>query len=112
MKAAIAETDRDEGTQFVPSEEWIDAFEQQSNAKGFEERLKRFARMRANMVARAGYLSDGVIRCAVDDEGPYASCDLGAHILLSEVAQRTSKNYKTLEGGSALKDSAVFASSS
>lgn len=53
MKAAI-ETDRAEGAPFIPSEEWIDAFEQQASAPGFEEKLRRYARMRANMVAHAG----------------------------------------------------------
>lgn len=72
MKAAIAETDHDQETLFVPSEEWIDAFERQSNAKGFEEKLKRFARMRANMVAHAGRRVDDfyvreLVQDAIDD---------------------------------------------
>ena len=59
------------------------------------------------------YLGEGIIKCGVDAEGPYADCDLGARILLAEAeAKRKPENYKTLEGGSALKDSAVFASSS
>lgn len=57
MRGATDETDpttRTEGTPFIPSEDWIDAFEKQSSAPGFEQKLKRFARMRANMVAHAG----------------------------------------------------------
>ena len=58
--------------QFVPSEEWIDAFDKQSTARGFEERLKRFARMRANMVAHAGRRVDDfyareLVQDAIDD---------------------------------------------
>ncbi|HEY4177986.1 MAG TPA: hypothetical protein VGM90_14160 [Kofleriaceae bacterium] len=72
MKAAIGESDQQEATVFVPSEEWIDAFERQSSAKGFEERLKRFARMRANMVARSGRRVDELytrelVQDALDD---------------------------------------------
>lgn len=54
MKVAISETDRAEGAPFLPSEEWIDAFEREASAPGFEEKLRRYARMRANMVAHAG----------------------------------------------------------
>jgi hypothetical protein len=75
MKAAIDETERMDRTArapCVPSEAWIDAFEKQSNAKGFEERLKRFARMRANMVAHSGRRIDEfyvreLVQNAIDD---------------------------------------------
>jgi len=30
------------------------------------------------------YLADGVIRCAIGPDGLYASCEPGAHILLSD----------------------------
>ncbi len=39
---------------FVPTEAWIDAFEAQACVHGFEEKLLRFARRRAAMVAHAG----------------------------------------------------------
>lgn len=39
---------------FIPSESWIDAFEAQACVPGFEEKLLRFARRRAAMVAHAG----------------------------------------------------------
>lgn len=54
MKVGTTETEPGEGPPFIASEEWIDDFERQSTAKGFETKLKRFARMRANMVALAG----------------------------------------------------------
>ncbi len=103
MKAAIAETDRNEGAPFVPSEEWIDAFEKQSNAKGFEEKLKRFARMRANMVAHAGRHIDEfyvreLVQDAIDDtlEGVLAwhpeRVSLDKH-LLDSIKSRTRHDY-------------------
>ncbi|MDB4957054.1 MAG: hypothetical protein JWO36_4623 [Myxococcales bacterium] len=55
------------------------------------------------------YLEDGVIKCTVDEEGPYASCDLGAHILLSDFGAR---NRRIPGSGSSSRDSQVFASSS
>jgi hypothetical protein len=42
------------GRRSSPQKKWIDDFERQSTAKGFETKIKRFARMRANMVALAG----------------------------------------------------------
>ncbi|MEO8700257.1 MAG: hypothetical protein ABI867_09440 [Kofleriaceae bacterium] len=55
------------------------------------------------------YLADGTIKCAVDDEGPYATCDLGAHILLSDFGAR---NRRIPGSGSSSRDSQVFAQSS
>lgn len=103
MKAAIAETDRNKGAPFVPSEEWIDAFERQSNAKGFEEKLKRFARMRANMVAHTGRRVDEfyvreLVQDAIDDtlEGVLAwhpeRVSLDKH-LLDSIKSRTRHDY-------------------
>ena len=39
---------------FVPSEEWIEAFERQMAPKDFEVKLHRYARTRGNLVAHAG----------------------------------------------------------
>lgn len=55
------------------------------------------------------YLADGTIKCGVDSDGPYASCELGTHILLSDMQAR---NRRIPGGGSASRDSQVFASSS
>ncbi len=55
------------------------------------------------------YLADGVIRCALDDDGPFASCNLGAHILLSDMQGR---NRRIPGSGSSPRDSQVFAKSS
>ena len=106
MKAANDETDREDRggrTPFVPSEEWIDAFEKQSNAKGFEEKLKRFARMRANMVAHGGRRVDEfyvreIVQDAIDDtlEGVLAwhpeRVSLDKH-LLDSIKSRTRHDY-------------------
>lgn len=55
------------------------------------------------------YLADGTVKCGVDADGPYASCELGTHILLSDMQAR---NRRIPGGGSASRDSQVFASSS
>ena len=55
------------------------------------------------------YLADGVIRCALDEDGPFASCELGAHILLSDMQAR---NRRIPGSGSSPRDSQVFAKSS
>lgn len=106
MKAAIKETDpteRAEGVPFVPSEQWIDEFDKQSTANGFEERLKRFARMRANMVAHAGRRVDDfyareLVQDAIDDtlEGVLAWDPARAtlqHHLVSAIRSRTRHDY-------------------
>jgi hypothetical protein len=54
MKAGTTENEPGDGPPFIASEEWIDEFERQSMAKGFETKIKRFARMRANMVGLTG----------------------------------------------------------
>lgn len=55
MMAAIKKGDgrRDE-TQFVPTEDWIVAFEVQFSERDFGEYAKRYARSRARLVAHAG----------------------------------------------------------
>lgn len=55
------------------------------------------------------FLADGTIKCAVDEDGPYAECDFGAHILLSDMAAR---NRRIPGVGSDSRDSQVFAKSS
>jgi hypothetical protein len=106
MKAAIEETDRTDRTQgvpFLPSEEWIDEFEKQSTENGFEERLKRFARMRANMVAHAGRRVDDLyarelVQDAIEDtlEGVLAwdpeRATLEQH-LMGAIRSRTRHDY-------------------
>lgn len=110
MKAAIEETDRTdrtEGAPFVPSEEWIDEFEKQSTVRGFEEKLKRFARMRANMVAHAGKRVDDfyvreLVQDAIDDtlDGVLAwhpeRVSLEKH-LLDSIRSRTRHDYVQAE---------------
>lgn len=110
MKAAIEETDRTdrtEGAPFVPSEEWIDEFEKQSSVRGFEEKLKRFARMRANMVAHAGKRVDDfyareLVQDAIDDtlDGVLAwhpeRVSLEKH-LLDAIRSRTRHDYVQAE---------------
>lgn len=54
MKVGTTENEPGEGPPFIASEEWIDDFERQSTANGFETKIKRFARMQANMVALTG----------------------------------------------------------
>ena len=54
------------------TEEWIEAFEAQFAVTGFEEKLKRYARVRARMVARAGRRVDELyarelVQDAIDD---------------------------------------------
>jgi hypothetical protein len=54
------------------TEEWIEAFEAQLSVKGFEEKLKRYARVRARMVAHAGRRVDELyarelVQDAIDD---------------------------------------------
>jgi len=55
------------------------------------------------------YLEDGVVTCSVDEEGAFASCNLGARILLEEIEAR---NRRIPGVGSDSRDSQVFASSS
>ncbi len=55
------------------------------------------------------YLSDNVIRCTLGPDGPYASCELGAHILLSDILAR---NRRIPGSNSSPRDSQVFAKSS
>lgn len=45
----------------------------------------------------------------LDEDGPYADCELGAHILLSDFGAR---NRRIPGSGSSSRDSQVFASSS
>lgn len=54
------------------TEEWIEAFEAQLAVTGFEERLKRYARVRARMVAHTGRRVDELyarelVQDAIDD---------------------------------------------
>lgn len=55
------------------------------------------------------YLADGTIKCGVDADGPFASCELGAHILLGDMQAR---NRRIPGVGSDSRDSQVFANSS
>ncbi len=91
------------GPRFVPSEAWIDAFEAQLTAKRLEERLHRYARVRANMIARAGRPVDDLyarelVQDAIEDtlDGVLAwdpdRCSLDQH-LFGAIRSRTRHEY-------------------
>jgi len=85
------------------TEEWIEAFEAQYAVGGFEEKMKRYARVRARMVARAGRRVDELyarelVQDAIDDtiEGTIvwdpARVTLEKH-LLDAIRSRTRHDY-------------------
>jgi hypothetical protein len=71
MTVTFGQTEGGGGSPFVPSEDWIEAFEAQANPELYA-RLKRYARSRSGMVAHAGRVVDApyidaLVQDALDD---------------------------------------------
>jgi hypothetical protein len=71
MTVTFGQTEGGGGSPFVPSEDWIEAFEAQANPELYT-RLKRYARSRGGMVAHAGRVVDELyidelVQDALDD---------------------------------------------
>jgi hypothetical protein len=71
MTVTIEQAEGSDDAPFVPSEEWIEAFEAQTNDELYE-RLKRFAGLRGRMVAHSGkhvdqFYVEELVQDALDD---------------------------------------------
>jgi hypothetical protein len=71
MTVTFGQTEGSGGSPFVPSEEWIEAFEAQAN-DALYERVRRYARVRSRLVAYGGRVVDDLyidelVQDAIDD---------------------------------------------